>query len=60
MPLVYCTTELIFGRTVPDLSRSWDSLKGWQRGVIGIMVVVGIFSITMAIALAMVIPQEAN
>jgi hypothetical protein len=60
VPLVYFLTELILGRSDPDLSRRWDSLAGWQRGVIGTLIVLGVFSITMAIALVTVLLPERN
>jgi len=51
LPAVWFATELIFGRTVPDLARSWDSLAGWQRGLIVTGVVVLCFTIVLIVCL---------
>lgn len=51
VPAVYFATELIFGRKVPDLARSWDSLAGWQRGLIVTGVVVLCFTIILVVCL---------
>ncbi|HSS51760.1 MAG TPA: hypothetical protein VLX28_22685 [Thermoanaerobaculia bacterium] len=45
LPAVYFATELLFGRSVPDLAKSWDALEGWQRGLIGTLLVIVLFSI---------------
>ncbi len=37
--------ELITGVPFSELSNRWDSLKGWQRGVIGITVCAFLFTI---------------
>lgn len=49
VPFVYFLTELLFGRTIPDLARDWDGLKGWQRGVIGCGIVAAIFAVLMVV-----------
>jgi hypothetical protein len=51
LPAIYFATELIFGRTVPDLAKSWDSLAGWQRGLIVTGVVVLGFTIVLVVCL---------
>ncbi|MGE0640112.1 MAG: hypothetical protein AB7G12_09530 [Thermoanaerobaculia bacterium] len=54
LPAVYFATELIFGRSVPDLATRWDALRGWQRGLIGtvlalvLFAVIGIVGVLMA------------
>ena len=42
--------ELISGRPFVELAKHWDSLKGWQRGIIGISAVIGAFSLLIAFA----------
>lgn len=49
LPFVYFATELLFGRTVPDLASSWDALAGWQRGVIGCGLVAVLFFLLMIV-----------
>ena|SRR5579871_2135206 len=44
IPFVYfCigTIELLTGRPYRQLADAWMSLKGWQRGIIGTLIVVG-------------------
>lgn len=45
LPFVYYLLELISGRPVPELARSWDALAGWQRGVLGTLVVLTVFAV---------------
>ena len=34
-----------------DPAEGWEALAGWQRGVIGILVVLGVFGILLVVAL---------
>jgi hypothetical protein len=51
LPAVYFATELIFGRSVPDLAKSWDNLQGWQRGLIGSALFVIFFAIVAIVCI---------
>ena len=53
VPFVYFLTELLFGRPVPELARQWDALKGWQRGVLGVLVAVAAFGVIFIVLLAL-------
>ena len=47
--------EFISGLAFRDWSEKWDSLKGWQRGVLGLLIVIGaFFAIIIVAALALV------
>jgi len=35
VPVLYFLTELMTGVRFYELSRRWDGLRGWQRGVFG-------------------------
>ena len=37
--------ELVTGIEFTQLSNAWDGLAGWQRGVLGILVVIGAFAL---------------
>ncbi|NNL99558.1 MAG: hypothetical protein HKO62_02325 [Gammaproteobacteria bacterium] len=37
--VLYGTVELILGRPFMELSDAWDALRGWQRGVLGVVIV---------------------
>ena len=37
--------EFISGVSFRDWSEKWDSLKGWQRGVLGLLIVIAAFSL---------------
>jgi len=39
VPLLAGLVELVSGRTFEDLAQSWDELKGWQRGILGLVIV---------------------
>lgn len=39
LPLLVGLVELVSGRHFDDLSRRWDDLRGWQRGVLGVVIV---------------------
>lgn len=42
VPFVYfcmCMIELLTGRPYQQLAGAWMALKGWQRGVIGLLIV---------------------
>jgi uncharacterized membrane protein len=50
VPFVIGCVELATGRTFADLSRRWDALRPWQRGLLGLAIVVAAF---IGIALTM-------
>ncbi len=39
LPVVYFATEVVTGVPVPQLSARWDALAGWQRGLLGTVIV---------------------
>jgi len=39
VPLLAGLVELVSGRTFDDLAQHWDELKGWQRGILGLVIV---------------------
>jgi len=39
VPLLVGLVELVAGRTFLDLAQRWDELKGWQRGILGLVIV---------------------
>ena len=39
LPLFVGLLELVTGRSFAELSQRWDELRGWQRAVIGLLVV---------------------
>jgi hypothetical protein len=45
--------ELCTGYSFTRLANAWDDLKGWQRGVLGILIVVTAFAITAGIFLGL-------
>jgi hypothetical protein len=47
VPFLIGVLELISGRSFSDLSRRWDALKGWQRGLIGTAVVAATLTIAI-------------
>jgi hypothetical protein len=49
LPFVYYLLELVSGRPVPELAKQWDALAGWQRGVLGTLVVITIFTIMITV-----------
>lgn len=49
LPFVYYLLELISGRPVPELARQWDALAGWQRGVLGTLVVIAVFAVMITV-----------
>jgi hypothetical protein len=42
-PLMGVLLELVSGVSFWELSRKWDALQGWQRGVLGLLVVAAAF-----------------
>lgn len=40
VPMLVGTTQLVTGHFVGDLARAWDSLAGWQRGILGLLIVI--------------------
>ena len=42
--------EVVSGRSIADLAQRWDALKGWQRGVLGIVIVAIATTIIVVIA----------
>lgn len=45
--------QLVFGRTFGELARAWDEMAGWQRGVVGtIIVAIAVVAIITAAGLA--------
>ena len=45
VPFLIGVTEFLFGVPISQVSGKWDSLQGWQRGVLGILVVLAAFAI---------------
>lgn len=39
LPLLVGLVELVSGRHFDELSRGWDELRGWQRGLLGLVIV---------------------
>ena len=39
LPLLIGLVELASGRHFDELSRRWDQLRGWQRGLLGLVIV---------------------
>ena len=39
IPLLIGLTQLTTGRHFGELAHAWDSLAGWQRGVLGLVIV---------------------
>jgi hypothetical protein len=39
LPLLVGLVELVSGRHFDELSRRWDELRGWQRGLLGLVIV---------------------
>jgi hypothetical protein len=54
LPFLESVIELISGVPIFELSRRWDDLKGWQRGVLGTLVVVIALVTFMTIAIQFV------
>lgn len=52
VPLLAKLSELITGVPFGRLAASWDGLRGWQRGVLGLLVAVAALGTFGAIALA--------
>ena len=40
--------EMTVGTPISEVSSSWDALAGWQRGILGVLVVVLAFVLMMA------------
>ncbi len=57
LPFVYYLTELIFGKSIPELAEGWDDLAGWQRGLLGFAVVVLCFVIIILIGVVLAFTQ---
>jgi hypothetical protein len=57
IPFVYLCVgivELLTGRPFQQLADAWMSLKGWQRGIIGTLIVVVAGFLILIVATAMV------
>ncbi len=39
VPLLVGLVELVSGRSFAELAQSWDDLAGWQRGILGLVIV---------------------
>lgn len=52
VPLLTALLELVAGCELRELSRRWDSLAGWQRGVIGAAAAAGALAAFGAIGMA--------
>ena len=39
LPLLVGLVELVSGKHFDELARRWDELRGWQRGVLGLVIV---------------------
>ena len=57
VPILVGLVELVSGRSFGELSRKWDDLRGWQRGLLGLaivaialMVIVGGVGMVLALA----------
>lgn len=42
--------ELVSGRSIAHLAQRWDELKGWQRGILGLVIVAIATTVIVAIA----------
>lgn len=54
VPLLVGLAEVITGRSFHDLSRDWDELRAWQRGVFGLFIVLAAFVVIVVIAVAVI------
>ncbi|NNE19419.1 MAG: hypothetical protein HKN10_13165 [Myxococcales bacterium] len=53
--------ELLTGSSFSELSRRWDALRGWQRGVLGTVVVIVAFAaLGLAMVLSDILPRLLN
>jgi hypothetical protein len=49
--------ELVGGIPVSDLARRWDTLRGWQRGILGMLVVAAFTAILFAAIYLFLVPE---
>ena len=45
VPFLMGLVELLFGVPISQVSNKWDALQGWQRGVLGTLIVLTVFVI---------------
>lgn len=45
--------ELISGIEITQISHNWDDLKGWQRGILGVIICIFAFAIMIGIGIYM-------
>lgn len=45
VPFFIGVTEFLFGVPIKQVSNKWDDLQGWQRGVLGMLIVLATFAI---------------
>jgi len=50
LPFMVGLTQLITGRRFDELARSWDALQGWQRGILGLVIVAMAVLVMMVLA----------
>ena len=55
-PFLKDLLELLTGVRFATLARNWDSLKGWQRGVIGLGVIIGVLLLFAIVVILIVLP----
>lgn len=51
LPLLMGLVEFIFNVPFREVASRWDALPGWQRGVLGMLVVVAAFGIAVGLFL---------
>ncbi len=56
VPFLKDLLELLTGVGFKTMASNWDNLKGWQRGLIGFGVVVGVFFLFAVIVTQIVFP----
>lgn len=42
--------EVVSGRSIAELAQRWDELKGWQRGILGLVIVATSTAVIVLIA----------
>ncbi len=57
VPFLRDLLELVTGVRFKTMATNWDGLKGWQRGVIGFGVVLGVFFLFTVIVTQIVYPE---
>jgi hypothetical protein len=52
------TVELVGGLPISDLAKRWDTLRWWQRGILGMIVIAAFTTILFAAIYFFVVPKE--